>query len=166
MAIQQSKGVLLALGLIVLTAGPTLPQDITVSDLMIYDVRARATPPKAPVAGGYLTIMNTGPVMDRLIGVSAPFAGKTEIHEIKIKDNVMQMRRVDGGVEIPANGSVQLKPGGLHIMFMQLKEQLVHGEHRPITLEFEQHGNIEVVISIEDIGKQPKHFSNEDTPKS
>ena len=163
---QQSNGILLAFGLIVLTASPSLPQDITVSELMIYDVRARATPPKAPVAGGYLTIMNTGSEIDRLIGVSAPFAGKTEIHEIKIKDDVVQMRRVDGGVEIPANGSVQLKPGGLHIMFMQLKEQLVHGEHRSIILVFERHGNIEVVISIEDIGKQPKHSSNEDTPKS
>ena len=49
---QQSNGILLALGLIVLTASPSFPQDITVSELMIYDVRARATPPKAPVAGG------------------------------------------------------------------------------------------------------------------
>lgn len=166
MIIQQSKGILLALGLIVFTLGPSLPQNITVSELMIYDARARATPPKAPVAGGYLTIMNTGSEMDRLIGVSAPFAGKTEIHEMKIKDDVMQMRRVDGGVEIPANGSVQLKPGGLHIMFMHLKEQLVHGEHKSVILVFERHGSIEVVISIEDIGKQPKHYSNEDAPKS
>jgi len=151
-----SNTILVALGLMATTASPTLSQDALVGDLIIDNVRIRATPPEAPVAGGYLTITNTGSKIDRLIGVSAPFAVKTEIHEMKIEDNIMRMRRIEGGIEIPADGSVILKPGGRHIMFTQLKEQLTHGEQRTITLVFERHGHINIQVSVRDIGKEPE----------
>ena len=154
--LQLSNRILVALGLMVAAVTPVLSQDVRVGDLTIHNARIRATPPKAPVAGGYLTIMNVGSQMDRLIGISAPFAVKTEIHAIKIEDNIMRMRRIEGGIEIPPDGSVILKPGGRHIMFTQLKEQLTHGEQRTITLVFERHGNINIQVSVQDIGKEPE----------
>ena len=151
-----SNTIFMVLGLMATTASQALSQDVRVGDLIIDNARIRATPSKAPVAGGYLTIMNVGSQMDRLIGISAPFAVKTEIHAIKIEDNIMRMRRIEGGIEIPPDGSVILKPGGRHIMFTQLKEQLTHGEQRTITLVFERHGNINIQVSVQDIGKEPE----------
>ena len=148
--------ILVALGLTMTTASPSLSQDVHIGDLLIRDAHIRATPPEAPVAGGYVTIVNAGSEIERLISVSAPFAVKTEIHDMKIEDNIMRMRRIDGGIEIPANGSVTLKPGGRHIMFIQLKGQLIHGEERPLTFVFERQGIINIRASVQDIGKEPK----------
>ena len=144
-----------ALCLMATTISPALCQDVRVGDLIIHDARIRATPPEAPVAGGYLTIINLGSKRERLIDIFAPFAAKTEIHEMKVENNIMRMRRIEGGIEIPADGSVTLKPGGRHIMFIQLKEQLTHGEQRPVSFVFERHGVINIQASVQDIGKEP-----------
>ena len=146
----------MTLVLMAATVSPAFPQDVRVGDLIIHDARIRATPPEAPVAGGYLTIINLGSKTDRLIDVAAPFAIKAEIHEMKVENNIMRMRRIEGGIAIPANGSVILKPGGRHIMFIQLKEQLLHGEQRPVTFVFERHGVISIHASVQDIGKEPE----------
>ena len=148
------NNIFVALCLMATTISPALCQDVRVGDLIIHDALIRATPPEAPVAGGYLTIINLGSEMDRLIDVSAPFAGKTEIHDMKVENNIMRMRRIEGGIEIPADGSVTLKPGGRHIMFIQLKEQLMHGEQKPVSFVFERHGHISIQVSVQDIGKE------------
>ncbi|MFZ2102574.1 MAG: copper chaperone PCu(A)C [Oricola sp.] len=110
---------------------------------------ARATPPGAPVSGGYLVIRNTGAEADRLIGGSTGFAGKVEIHEMVMDGDVMKMRPVDGGLEIPAGGEVTLKPGGYHVMFMMLKEPLQADSKQKVTLQFEKAGSIEVEFLVQ-----------------
>ena len=147
--------IIVALCLMATTISPALCQDVRVGDLIIHDARIRATPPEAPVAGGYLTIINLGSEVDRLIDVSAPFAAKTEIHEMKVENNIMRMRRIEGGIEIPADGSATLKPGGRHIMFIQLKEQLMHGEQKLVSFFFERNGRISIQVSVQDIVKEP-----------
>lgn len=124
----------------------------SLDDLEIIDPWARATPPGAPVSGGYLTIRNSGDEADRLISVSAPFAGRVEIHEMNMDGDVMQMRKVDGGLEVPAGGEIVLEPGGYHIMFMQLGGQLAAQEKYPVTLVFEKAGTIEVDFIVGRIG--------------
>ena len=124
--------------------------EYAVGDLVIVDPYARPTPPEAPVTGGYLAIRNNGSEEDRLVGGTAPFAGKIEIHEMKMDGDVMQMREVEGGLVIPAGGEVTLQPGGLHIMFMQLREKMTEGDRHSVTLEFEQAGSVTVEF---DIGK-------------
>ncbi len=112
----------------------------------------RATPPGAPVSAGYMRISNPSDAADRLIGGSAAFAGKVEVHEMTMDGDVMKMRPVEGGLEIPAGGEVLLKPGGYHIMLMQLKEQMQEGQTRKLTLEFEQAGSIELELPIMPVG--------------
>jgi periplasmic copper chaperone A len=123
--------------------------DYKLGDLEIVHPHTRPTPPKAPVSSGYLIIRNTGAEDDRLIGGSAYFAGKMELHEMKIENDIMKMREIGGGVVIPAGGEVTLEPGGLHIMFMQLKEQIREGGNYTATLDFEKSGSIEVEFSVD-----------------
>ena len=100
------------------------------------DIQLRATMPGMAATGGYLTIHNHGHMADRLVGVSADFAAKSEIHEMIHDNGVMKMRPLSKGIEIPAGGMVMLKPGGLHLMFMGLAEPLKPGRMLEITLEF------------------------------
>jgi len=162
MTTQLSKLILLFIFLVTTVTIPPFHQNIMAADLMIHDARVRATPPNAAVAAGYLTIQNMGSKTDRLIGISAAFAMKSEIHEMKMEGDVMQMRMINWGLKIPPNGSLTLKPGGRHIMFMKLKEQLKHGEQKSVNLVFEQHGQIVVNFKVEDIGRKPQHSESND----
>ncbi|TCD14347.1 copper chaperone PCu(A)C [Oricola cellulosilytica] len=130
--------------------------DFAVGDLTIEHPYSRATPPNAPVSGGYLTIRNLGGETDRLLGGEAAFAGKVEIHEMTMDGDVMKMRKLDDGIEIPAGGSIELKPGGHHLMFMQLREPMRAGESRTATLLFERAGKIEVEFGVEEFGAGQK----------
>ncbi len=141
-------------------SGAALAGEVTVGGLKIDQPYARATVPGAPVAGGYMTITNTGSQPDRLVGGSAPFASKVEIHEMKMQGNVMKMREVVGGLEIPARGSVTLKPGGYHVMFMKLREQLKEGEKRTVTLMFEKAGKVDLPFAVESMRSGKKHHGH------
>jgi copper(I)-binding protein len=120
----------------------------TVGDLVITNVRAGATVPKAPVAGGYMVIMNNGSASDFLVGGQAAFAGDVQIHEMKMHGDVMKMRELADGLEIPAGGEVTLKPGGYHVMFMKLSEPLNEGDSRKATLKFKSAGSVEVEFNV------------------
>lgn len=131
--------------------------DYKVGNLEIVHPVARATPPGAPVSGGYMTIRNTGSEADRLVGGSADFAGKVEVHEMAMDGEVMKMRQLEDGLEIPAGGEVVLKPGGYHVMFMQMKDQLKPDTSRKATLVFEKAGEVEVdfhVVTPDELKKQ------------
>ena len=109
----------------------------------------RATLPNAPVAGGFLTIENTGAEPDRLVSATSDIAGDTQIHEMAMQGDVMKMRQLADGLEIPAGETVVLAPGGFHIMFMGLKQALVEGETVTVTLTFEKAGTVDVVLPVE-----------------
>ena len=126
-------------------------QTVSIGDLKIISPIIRATPPNAPVSAGYMMIENNGEETDRLIGGSASFAGKVEVHEMKMDGEIMKMRKIAGGLEIPAGGKVTLKAGGLHIMFMKLQEQMKEGEKRTITLEFEKAGSVEFELPVQKV---------------
>lgn len=119
---------------------------VTLGDLTLEGGFARATPPGAPVGGGFLTIVNGGDEDDRLVSASSPAAGRVEIHEMAMEGEVMRMRELPGGLPVPAGERVELKPGGYHLMFMELKKPLVEGETVPVTLVFEKAG--EVLVSL------------------
>jgi copper(I)-binding protein len=140
-----------------MTMAPAIAGDVKAGNLMLSDIRARATLPGAPVAGGYLKITNTGDDDDQLTGGTAAFAAKVEVHEMKMENEVMKMREIQGGLEIPAGGSVELKPGGFHIMFMKLNTQLKEGESRSVVLEFEKAGKVTVDFNVVDLRKTRSH---------
>jgi uncharacterized protein YcnI/copper(I)-binding protein len=122
--------------------------------LRIEQPWARATPTGARVAGGYLRITNEGKTADRLIGGSFPLAGRVEIHEMTMIGGIMRMRPLDPGLDIAPGASVELKPGGYHIMFMDLKDGLKAGQSVTGTLVFEKAGTVEVTFTIAPIGAQ------------
>lgn len=144
-----TQEILATVAVTLLLAVSAFAQDYKLGTLEIDHPYARATMPGAPVSGGYMVIRNTGNEADRLIAGSADFAGKVEIHEMKMENDVMKMREVEGGLEIPAGGEVTLKPGGYHVMFMKLGEQLNEGEKRKVTLTFEKAGTIEMDFNVE-----------------
>ncbi|CAM5217569.1 Copper chaperone PCu(A)C OS=Bosea thiooxidans OX=53254 GN=ARD30_08045 PE=4 SV=1 [Bosea thiooxidans] len=83
--------------------------------------------------------------------MSVPFAARSEIHEMAVKDGVMTMRPMEQGVEVPAGAKVEFKPGGYHIMFMELKQQLNQGEMMKGTLTFEKAGSVDVEFKVDSI---------------
>jgi periplasmic copper chaperone A len=100
-------------------------------------------------SAAYLTIRNTGKEADRLIKVETTVAEMTETHETKMDGDMMSMSMVDA-IEIPAGGSVELKPGGYHIMLMKLKGDLTAGTKISLTLTFEKAGTVKVDADVID----------------
>jgi len=125
-------------------AGPA----VTLGALEISGAFSRATLPNAPVGGGYLSITNTGASDDRLVSVATPVAGTSQIHEMKMDGDVMRMNELPDGLAIPAGETVELAPGGYHLMFMDLQQPLVEGESFPVTLTFEKAGSVEVELQV------------------
>lgn len=146
---------------VALATGAASADAVKVGDLTIEAPFAHATPPRAPVAGGYMIIKNSGSEPDRLIGGSAAFAGKIEIHEMKVENDVMKMREIEGGLVIPAGGSVALEPGGYHVMFMKLAERLQDGETRKATLVFERAGEVELDFAVRKMGHGKGHSGHD-----
>jgi copper(I)-binding protein len=113
---------------------------------------SRATPGGAKVGGGYVRITNTGSAPDRLVGGSFPLASRVEVHEMRLEGDVMRMKPVEGGLEIKPGATVELKPGGFHLMFMDLKEPLKEGQTIKGTLVFEKAGPIDVDYTVRSMG--------------
>jgi copper(I)-binding protein len=122
--------------------------------LTIEQPWSRATPPGAKVGGGYLRITNAGGEPDRLVGASFPLAGRVELHVMSLDGAVMRMKPVEGGVEIGPGATVDFKPGGYHLMFMDLKEPLAAGRTVKGTLVFEKAGAVAVDYVIRPLGAQ------------
>jgi len=114
----------------------------------------RATPPGAKVGAGFMQLRNAG-AADRVVGASSPVAGRVEMHVTMREGDVMKMREVKS-YEIPAGGSFELKPGGAHLMLMDLKRPLKQGEKLPLTLKLEKGGELKLELSVEKMGaRQP-----------
>jgi hypothetical protein len=112
---------------------------------------ARATAPGAPVAGGYMTVRNKGAAPDRLVGASSAAAARVELH-VHIKEgDVMKMRQV-AAYEVPANGSFELKPGGAHLMFVQIARPFKEGDKIPVKLKFEKAGEVNAEFTVGRLG--------------
>ena len=129
--------------------------DYTKGDLTIKHPYTFATMPGAPVAGGYVVIENKGDQADRLIGVKSEIAARVEIHEMAMEGDVMKMREIAGDLEIPANGSVELMPGGYHILFMGLNKEITTSDLIDVTLTFEKAGEVEIVFIVKDRSEKP-----------
>ncbi|MGO4171143.1 copper chaperone PCu(A)C [Bosea sp. TAF32] len=141
----------LATAVLALSATMASAHDFKAGALKIGHPWSRATPAGAKVGGGYLSIENTGTTPDRLVSISVPFAARAEIHEMATKDGIMTMRPLEQGVEVPPGAKVEFKPGGYHIMFMELKQPLKQGEMMKGTLTFEKAGSVDVEFKVDSI---------------
>ena len=113
----------------------------------------RAAPPNAPVVSGYVAIANGGEADDVLVAATTDAAGRVELHEMGMDGDVMRMREVEGGIPVPAGGTVALRPGGLHLMLMDLAGPLPAGETRDVTLTF---GSGEEVTAAFTVAHRPE----------
>jgi copper(I)-binding protein len=126
--------------------------DFKVGSIEIESPWSPSAPNGAKVAGGYLTIVNHGSTPDRLVSATAAIAGKAGIHQMTVKNGVMEMREVKGGLEVPASATVKLKPGAYHLMFMELKHLPKKGESFAGTLTFEKAGTVNVTFDVTGMG--------------
>jgi copper(I)-binding protein len=113
---------------------------------------ARATPERAKVGGGFMTLINKGSQDDRLTGAASEVSGSVEIHEMHLVNGVMMMRHLNPGIPIKAGSSVTLKPFSHHLMFMDLKQPLVARQSIKVTLLFEKAGSVEIDYEVLPIG--------------
>jgi copper(I)-binding protein len=124
------------------------------SQVEVQQPWTRATAPGAKTAAGYMTIRNQSAQPDRLVGGSTPVAAKVQTH-VHIKDGeILRMREVNG-YDIPANGTFQLKPGGAHLMLVDLKRPLKGGEKIPVVLKFEKSGEMKVDFEVRPLASTP-----------
>lgn len=134
---------------------PLAAHDYSVGTIQIDHPWARVTAAGQSAGGGFMTLTNRGRRADVLIGGSTPVAREVQVHEMAVTDGVMRMRQLTGGLTIPAGGSVQLRPGSYHVMFMGLNRALVAGERVPVTLRFQRAGSVRVEFAVEAMGATP-----------
>jgi len=146
-----SRSIAFAVLAAMLVSGAALAHDYQVKSLRVSNPFARATPPGAKVAGAFMTIRNVGPDADRLISASSPAAGLVEIHEMAMDGGMMKMRALKG-IDLKPGATVELQPGGYHVMLEDLKQPLKQGEQIPVKLTFEKAGVVEVMVHVEAMG--------------
>ena len=116
---------------------------------------ARPTVAGQAGGGGFLKITG-GAAADRLVSGSAGVAKAVELHTMEMDGNVMRMRQIDA-IEVPAGQTIELKPGGRHIMFVGLTKTLKNGDHFPLTLRFEKAGEVRVDVKVITQAVMPAH---------
>ena len=125
-------------------AAPALAQ------VTVENAWARATPPGAKIAAGYLTIRNAG-AADKLVSASSPAAEKVETH-VTVKDGDISRMREVKGYAVPAKGKLELTPSGSHLMLVNLKAPLKEGDKVPLVLRFEKAGEVKTELAVRALG--------------
>ena len=120
--------------------------------ITITDPWGRNSPAAAENGAFYMTLTNNSDSEDKLLSATTDACGMVELHEMYDKgDGVMGMRPVEGGsIQVPAGGSTELKPGGLHVMCMMKQVDFAAGTEIPLTLTFEKAGEMEITAEIRD----------------
>jgi copper(I)-binding protein len=131
----------LLIGMFALVAFPAMGQ------IEVEQAWARATAPGAKVAAGYMVMRNKSAAADRLVGIASPAAARVETHVTRRDGDIARMREVTG-YDVPANGSFELKPGGAHLMFVDIRKPFREGERIPATLRFEKAGEVRVEFHV------------------
>jgi periplasmic copper chaperone A len=137
---------------LLLSGGAAVAEDYRTGTIEIGNPWTRATPKGSAVAGAYMTIRNKGTEVDRLVGGSSPVAGRFEVHSMTMEQGVAKMRPVEGGLEIKPGETIELKPGGFHVMLTDLKQPLEKGQKVKGMLEFAKAGKVEIEYTVEALG--------------
>ena len=140
--------------LVLIVSNAALAQDDAASCEMSYLFNAWARPANAatPNSAVYGQLVHIGEMHDTLVSASTDVAEAVELHEMIMADgDVMRMRPVEGGFVVPPDNFISLEPGGLHIMLIGLTQELVAGETLDLTLNFEQIGEVQLSVPIEDM---------------
>lgn len=126
-------------------------------DIQVRHPWSRATPPGASIAVAYMEIRNTGSQPDKLLSATTAVAQRVEMHITQREGEVMKMRQVKA-FEIPARERYALRPGGSHLMLVDLARPLKKGEGFAIRLRFERAGELQIELEVQEAGSRyPRH---------
>ena len=135
--------------ILAITSAALLTAHAANAQVTVKDAWVRATVPQQKATGAFMQLSAAKDT--KLVSASSPVTPLVEVHEMAMQDNVMRMRQI-ATLDLPAGKTVELKPGGYHVMFMQLKAPLQKGERVPIVLVFEKAGRISVDMQVEALG--------------
>ncbi len=139
---------------------PTFAQNTPVTNPIdapvISNVWIKATIPGSNVSAAYLRIKSAKAV--RLVKAETPVAGIAELHSMNMKDGVMEMKAEDA-FTVPAGNAIELKPGGMHIMLMQVARPINVGDKVPLTLTFEGANKKPLLMKVEALARAPSGHS-------
>jgi copper(I)-binding protein len=127
--------------------------------IKVMEPWSRPSPMVAGNGAVYMMLMNEGGANDALISAETDVAEVVELHETKMEGDMMKMSPVSK-VEVPAGGSTALKPGGLHVMLINLQEELVPGEKIKLTLNFEKSNPLTIEAEIREMGGGMDNMKN------
>lgn len=120
------------------------------ASLELSDAYARATPPNAPTSAIFLKLTNPTERSISLISASTPAAGRVELHTMLMDGDVMKMRQIEK-IDVPAHSTVELKPGGLHLMLFNLQQAFVEGQELSLELKFSDGSQQDITLPIKKV---------------
>lgn len=133
-----------------------MPHSHEKGEIQVRHPWSRATPPGAKVAVGYMEIRNHGTQPDRLLSASTALAQRVEMHITRQEGEVVKMRQVKS-FEVPARERYELRPGGAHLMLVDIARPLKKGERFAMKLVFERAGELEVELEVQEQGARRPH---------
>ena len=145
------RTIIAALIPIVIFAGFSAPSQADSQEILVDDVWARASIGISRPGAAYLTIRNTGGKAVTLVGIETQIADRAEVHRTETDANGVSSMAYVGDLSIAPGREVELKPGGLHIMLMGLKEPMLEGSRIKLELIFDDGGRIPVAVSVRGI---------------
>ncbi len=134
----------------------TLAHEYSTGDIEIDHPWSREAPPTATVIAGFFQLKNNAQLDDYLISASTPVAKRVEIHTHEMSDGMMQMKQIDR-VKVAAQETVMFKPGGYHLMIFNPEKAYKQGERFPMTLTFQNAGEVQVELAVEKNGHVHAH---------
>ena len=144
---------LLVLSLVAFS-GSALAESAT-DQVSVSDAYVRAVPPGQPNSASFMEITNGSSTDHALVGGSSPAAEVLELHTHTMEGGMMRMRQIEK-IDLPAGQSVKLQPGGLHVMLIGLKQNLVPDENVPITLKYEDGSEVTIEAPVRKLQMQMK----------
>ena len=130
-------------------AGVAYADDYKLGNIAIGRPWARPTAQGVKIGAAYLSLENKGSEADKLVSAASPVAANVQIHQTTNEGGVMKMHEARGGVELAPGATIAFKPGGYHIMLLDLKQKLEEGQRIPLTLTFTKAGSINVEVDVE-----------------
>lgn len=136
----------------VIHAGCPVGQSFTSGDITVSGAFVRATPKGAQSAGAYLTVTNSGSAADTFLGATSEAATHADLHSMSMNGDVMEMALIEGGLAVPAGGSVRLESMGSHLMLTGLEQQFVAGQCVEMVLHFDKAGDLPLQLNVAPLG--------------
>ena len=122
--------------------------DFIINDIVINKPWIKSIHSGQKVTSGYLDIINNSKSDDVLLSFESNFAKNNQIHSMNIQNDVMKMKHLKSGLLIKKKSKISLKPGGFHLMFSDINEELKNKKYLYIKLNFEKNGSIEIPVQI------------------